>query len=97
MAERIRQEFTAAREVAERTEGNPELYRKGMAGIFQAYGIAGGGVLVVMALPAMRCAVAREAGWSCWRSGARSSVTPPRGGSSRRSTRCGGGGWIRRP
>ncbi|MBP9899122.1 MAG: hypothetical protein KBF28_12160, partial [Gemmatimonadales bacterium] len=52
MAERIRQEFTAAREVAERTEGNPELYRKGMAGIFQAYGIAGGGVLVVMALPA---------------------------------------------
>lgn len=51
-AEAIRQQFTAAREVAERTEGNPELYRKGMAGIFQAYGIAGGGVLVVMALPA---------------------------------------------
>ncbi len=51
-AEAIRQQFSAAREVAERTEGNPELYRKGMAGIFQAYGIAGGGVLVVMALPA---------------------------------------------
>lgn len=51
LAERIRQEFTADREVAERTEGNPELYRKGMTGIFQAYGIAGGGVLVTMALP----------------------------------------------
>jgi hypothetical protein len=51
-AEAIRQQFAAAREVAERTEGNPELYKKGMAGIFQAYGIAGGGVLIVMALPA---------------------------------------------
>lgn len=50
-AEAIRQQFSAAREVAERTEGNPELYRKGMSGIFQAYGIAGGGVLVTMALP----------------------------------------------
>ncbi len=50
-AEAIRQQFSAAREVAERTEGNPELYRKGMTGIFQAYGIAGGGVLVTMALP----------------------------------------------
>lgn len=51
-AERIRLAFTEARRDAEATEGNPERYRKGMSGIFQAYGVVGGGVLLTLALPA---------------------------------------------
>ncbi len=45
------EKYTAARIDAETSDGNPERFTKALDGIIQAYGIPGGGVLVVAALP----------------------------------------------
>jgi hypothetical protein len=52
LAEQVRQRFTAARTSAEKTEGNPEQFRRELPAILQSYGIAGGQILLVAAVPA---------------------------------------------
>jgi hypothetical protein len=50
-AEQIRLRYTSARVSAEATEGNPERFKREFPALFQAYGIAGGQVLLVAAIP----------------------------------------------
>ncbi len=45
------EKYTAMRETAESTDGNPESYHSSVDGIIQAYGIPNGGTLIVVAIP----------------------------------------------
>jgi hypothetical protein len=52
--------YTEVREVAESTEGDPERVAKELGAAVQAYGIPGGGVLVVYAMPLARLGAAGD-------------------------------------
>jgi hypothetical protein len=61
LAEQVRIRYTAARQSAEKTEGNPERFRRELPAILQAYGIAGGQLLVVAAIPVSALELRAEA------------------------------------
>lgn len=53
-ANRIRVDYTRMRELAERSEANRETFSDSLGAVLQAYGIPGGGVLVVTSVPVER-------------------------------------------
>ena len=53
-ANRIRVDYTRMRELAERSEANRETYSDSLSAVLQAYGVPGGGVLVVTSVPVER-------------------------------------------
>jgi hypothetical protein len=54
----VHQDFKRMRTEAERTDGNPESFATDLGATFQAYGIPGGGTLVVFDIPAKPLATA---------------------------------------
>lgn len=53
-ANRIRIDYTRMRELAERSEANRETFSDSLGAVLQAYGIPGGGMLVVTSVPVER-------------------------------------------
>jgi len=53
-ANRIRVDYTRMRELAERSEANRETFSDSLGAVLQAYGVPGGGVLVVTSVPVER-------------------------------------------
>lgn len=51
---RIRVDYTRMRELAERSEANRETFSDSLGAVLQAYGVPGGGVLVVTSVPVER-------------------------------------------